>query len=42
MFDQVDEEGKRYVLFDQIIDHRTEATNIKRTNSFITSINGDW
>ena len=40
MFAQVDAEGNRHVLFDQIIDHRTDGTNIKLSNSFITSGNG--
>ena len=40
MFAQVDEEGHRYVLFDHIIDHRTDGNEIKGEDSFIKSKNG--
>ncbi len=40
MFAQVDAEGNRHVLLDQIIDHRTDGTNIKLADSIITSSNG--
>ena len=40
MFAQVDEEGHRHVLFDEIIDHRTDGTEIKQDNAFIISPNG--
>ena len=40
MFAQVDAQGNRHALFDQIIDHRTDGTNIKLADSFITSNNG--
>ena len=40
MFAQVDAEGNRHVLFDEIIDHRTDGTEIKIDNAFITSKNG--
>ena len=40
MFAQVNAEGNINVLFDQIIDHRAEDKNVKRTDSFITSSNG--
>ena len=40
MFAQVDSEGNRHVLFDAIIDHRTDGSNLKQQESFITSKNG--
>ena len=40
MFAQVDAEGNRHVLFDEIIDHRTDGSEIKSDNAFITSNNG--
>ena len=40
MFAQVDEEGNRHVLFDEIIDHRTDGTEIKQDDAFIISPNG--
>ena len=40
MFAQVDDEGNRYVLFDQIIDHRTDGSEIKQDDALIISPNG--
>ena len=40
MFAQVDDEGNRHVLFDQIIDHRTDGTEIQQDDAFIISPNG--
>ena len=40
MFAQVDEEGNRYVLFDEIVDHRTDGAEIKLDEQYITSSNG--
>ena len=40
MFAQVDAEGNRHVLFDEIVDHRTDGTEIKLVDQYITSSNG--
>ena len=40
MFAQVDEEGNRHVLFDEIIEHRTDGSEIKLDEQYITSSNG--
>ena len=40
MFSQVDDEGNRHVLFDQIIDHRVDGSEIKHMDAFIMSKNG--
>ena len=40
MFAQVDYEGNRHVLFDEIIDHRTDGSEIQPNDAFITSSNG--
>ena len=40
IFAQVDDESNRHVLFDEIVDHCTDGTEIKLYNEFITSING--
>ena len=40
LFSQVDEEGNRFVLFDEIVDHRTDGNQISEENAFITSSNG--
>ena len=40
MFAQVDAEGNRHVLFDGIIDHCTNGTEIKSDKVFITFHNG--
>ena len=40
MFAQVDEEGNRHVLFDEIIDHRTDGSELQEEDAFITSNNG--
>ena len=40
MFSQVDEEGNRHVLFDQIIDHRVDGSELKHMDAFIESKNG--
>ena len=40
MFAQVDAEGNRHVMFDQILDHRTDGTEVKIDDSFIKSKNG--
>jgi hypothetical protein len=40
MFAQVDEEGNRHVLFDEIIDHRTDGSEVKQQDAFITTRTG--
>ena len=40
MWSQIDEEGNRHVLFDSIIDHRTNGREIKKKDAFIISPNG--
>ena len=40
MFAQVDAEGNRHVLFDEIVDHRTDGTETKLVDQYITSSNG--
>ena len=40
MFAQVDDEGNRYVLFDEIIDHRTDGSELQQKDAIITSNNG--
>ena len=40
MFVQRDEEGNRYVLFDQIIDLCTDGSDIKLNDAFIIPPNG--
>ena len=41
MFAQVDAEGNRHVLFDEIVDHRTDGTETKLVDQYITSSNGN-
>jgi hypothetical protein len=41
MFAQVDDEGNRHVLFVEIIDHRTDGTEVKQQNAFLTMRNGN-
>ena len=40
MFAQVDSEGNRHVMFDQLLDHRTDGTQVKLDDAFIHSKNG--
>ena len=40
LFAQVDQDGRRFVLFDEIIDHRTDGTEIKEEDAFIHMANG--
>ena len=40
MFAQVDDEGNRYILFDDIIDHRTDGSEVAPGEGFIESSNG--
>ena len=40
MFSQVDSEGNRYVLFDSIVDHRVDGTQLNKDNAFISTKNG--
>ena len=40
LFAQVDAEGNRHALFDEISDHRTDGKEIKQQDAFITAKNG--
>jgi hypothetical protein len=40
MFAQVDEDGNRYTILDDIVDHRVDGTEIRKDDAFITSKNG--
>ena len=40
MFAQVDSEGNRHVIFDEIVDHRIDGTQIEQKEAFIQSKNG--
>ena len=40
MFAEVDEDGNRYVLLDSIIDIRSDGSEVKQQDAFITSRNG--
>ena len=40
LFAQVDEEGNRQVLFDEIVEHRTDGTEVKQQDAFITTKSG--
>ena len=41
LFAQVDQDGRRFVLFDEIIDHRTDGTKIKRRGHIHPHANGN-
>ena len=40
MFAQVDEEGNRHILFQEIVDHRVDGKEIKQQDAFITTKTG--
>ena len=40
LFSQVDEEGNRHVLFDAVIDHRVDGSELQQDDAFIISANG--
>jgi hypothetical protein len=40
LFSQVDNDGHRQILFDTIIGHRTDGSEIKEENAFVVSSNG--
>ena len=40
LFAQVDAEGNRHVLFDEIIDHRTDGKEVKQQDAFLTTRSG--
>ena len=40
MFAQVDNEGNRHVLFEEIADHRTDGTEVKQQDAFVTTRTG--
>ena len=41
LFTQVDQDGQHFVLFDKIIYHRTDGTEIKEEGAFIHMENGN-
>ena len=40
LFAQVDEEGNRHVLMDEIVDHRTDGTAVTQQEAFVTTKTG--
>ena len=42
MYAQVDSEGKRHVLFDQILDHQTDGTEVQIQDLYPHSKNYQW
>ena len=40
LFAQIDDHGNRFVLMDEIIDHRTNGKEVQDKDAFITSSNG--
>ena len=40
MFAQVDEDGNRHVLIDEITDHRSDESAVKQADAFITNKSG--
>ena len=40
LFAQVNEEGHRHVLFDKIVDHRTDGKEMKQQDAFVTTKSG--
>ena len=40
MFAQVDEDGNRHVLFDEITDHSSDESAVKQANAIITNKSG--
>ena len=41
LFTQVDQDGQRFVLFDEIIDWQTDGSQIKSEDAFIHVSNGN-
>jgi hypothetical protein len=41
VFAQVDDEGGRHVLFEEIINHRTDGTEVKQQDAFLTTPKGN-
>jgi hypothetical protein len=41
MFAQVGDKGNQHVLFEEIIDHRTDGTEVKQQDAFLTTRNGN-
>jgi hypothetical protein len=41
MFAQVNDEGNRHVLFEKIIDHQTDGTEVKQQDAFLTTPNSN-
>jgi hypothetical protein len=42
MFAQVGDEGNRHVLFEKIIDHRTDGTEVKQQDAFLKNGSTAW
>jgi hypothetical protein len=40
MFAQVDDEGNQHVLFEEIVDHRTDGSEVKQQDAFILTRSG--
>ena len=40
MFAQVDEEGNRHIMFQEIVDHRVDGKEMKQQDAFITTKTG--
>ena len=40
MFTQVDEEGNRHIMFQEIVDHRVDGKEIKQQDAFINTKTG--
>ena len=41
LFVQVDQDGQRFVLFDEVVDRRTDGSQIKSEDAFIHIFNGN-
>jgi hypothetical protein len=41
MFAQVDDEANRHVLFDEIVDHQTDGSEVKQQDAFVTTSTGN-
>jgi hypothetical protein len=41
MYSQVDDEGKSYILLDEIVDHRSDGHAVKKADMYITSKGGN-
>jgi hypothetical protein len=41
MFALVDDEGNRHIFFEEITDHRTDGTEVRQRDAFLTTRNGN-